>query len=216
VGPCEHPPSRLKNQHKGKSPLPRCRARRPRSRTCLLKGCGRKFRPRHPLERYCSKHCRDQARKWRQWKARHEYRQSPHGKQVRRAQSRRYRQRRKNKGVKKRRSKVREGHHKKSFFHAAATAPGATKCSTASAARPCNGSAAGNAGGLSSVFWSGSAAGWSVEQSVGLSSSAVACLNGVHEVPGPARSHEIVPTYRRAWPSRRKLPLIEAATAQVV
>jgi hypothetical protein len=116
MGPCEHPPSRLKNQHKGKSPRPRCRARRPRSRTCLLKGCGRKFRPRHPLERYCSKHCRDQARKWRQWKARHEYRQSPHGKQVRRAQSRRYRQRRKNKGVKKRRSKVREGHHKKSFF----------------------------------------------------------------------------------------------------
>ena len=68
------------------------------------------------MERYCSKHCRDQARKWRQWKARHEYRQSPHGKQVRRAQSRRYRQRRKNKAKIGRLHKGREGHHKKSIF----------------------------------------------------------------------------------------------------
>ena len=216
MGPCEHPSSRLKNQHKGKSPRQRFRARRPRSRTCLLKGCGRKFRPRHPLERYCSEGCRNQARKWRQWKARHEYRQSPHGKQVRRAQSRRYRQRRKNKANIRQLPKGREGHHKKSFFHAAATAPGATKCSTASAAHPCNGSAAGNAGGLSSVFWSGSAAGSSVEQSVGLRSSAAACRNGAHKAPGTVPSHEIVPTYRRASPSRRKLPLIEAATAHMV
>lgn len=71
------------------------RAHRPRSRACLLKGCERAFRPQHPLTRYCSEPCRQQARQWREWKARRRYRQSPGCKQKRRAQSRRYRERRK-------------------------------------------------------------------------------------------------------------------------
>jgi hypothetical protein len=71
------------------------RARCPRSRLCLLKGCGQVFRPHQPLARYCSEACREQARRWRQWKALRRYRQSPNGKQKRQAQSRRYRERRK-------------------------------------------------------------------------------------------------------------------------
>ena len=73
----------------------RRRARRPRSRACLLKGCERVFRPQQPLTRYCSEACREQARRWREWKARRRYRQSADGKQKRQAQSRRYRERRK-------------------------------------------------------------------------------------------------------------------------
>ncbi len=70
------------------------RARRPRRRVCLLKGCGRIFRPQQPLARYCSEACRAEARRWRQWKARRRYRQSSNGKQKRQAQSRRYREHR--------------------------------------------------------------------------------------------------------------------------
>jgi hypothetical protein len=70
------------------------RARRPRSRVCLLKGCGRVFRPQQPQARYCGEACQAEARRWRQWKARRRYRQSPNGKQKRQAQSRRYRERR--------------------------------------------------------------------------------------------------------------------------
>jgi hypothetical protein len=61
----------------------------------MLKGCGRVFRPLQPLARYCSEACQTEARRWRQWKARRRYRQSTNGKQKRRAQSRRYRARRK-------------------------------------------------------------------------------------------------------------------------
>ncbi len=91
MGPCEHPSTHLQNQAKGRFPQQRKRARRPRSRTCLLKDCGRVFRPEHPLARYCSERCRNEAAHWRQWKARQQYRKTAHGKQVRRAQSRRYR-----------------------------------------------------------------------------------------------------------------------------
>ncbi len=91
MGPWEHPSTHLENQAQGRIPQQKRRARRPRSRMCLLKGCGRVFRPEHPLTRYCSEHCRNEAAQWREWKARHQYRQSSHGKQVRCAQSRRYR-----------------------------------------------------------------------------------------------------------------------------
>lgn len=47
------------------------------------------------MARYCSEACQAEARRWRQWKARRRYRQSPNGKQKRQAQSRRYRERRK-------------------------------------------------------------------------------------------------------------------------
>ena len=91
MGPCEHPSTHLENQAIRIIPHEKKRARRPRKRMCLLKGCGRVFRPEHPLARYCSEHCRNEAARWRQWKARQQYRQTAHGKQVRRAQSRRYR-----------------------------------------------------------------------------------------------------------------------------
>lgn len=60
-------------------------------RVCLLKGCERLFRPRHPLSRYCSAVCEAAARRWRQWRANRRYRASPHGKACRREQARRYR-----------------------------------------------------------------------------------------------------------------------------
>ena len=96
MGQCEHPTLHLQNQVKAIRPRRIKRyARRPRTRICLLKGCGRVFRPDHPLARYCSEHCRDEATKWREWKARRKYRKTDHGKQVRRIQSRRYRVRQK-------------------------------------------------------------------------------------------------------------------------
>jgi Bacteriophage Lambda NinG protein len=67
--------------------------RRPRTRPCLLKGCGRRFRPRQARERYCSQECRQGARRWSCWKARQSYRATAAGKQKRNGQSRRYRER---------------------------------------------------------------------------------------------------------------------------
>jgi len=66
---------------------------RPRSRQCLLKGCERWFRPRRARERYCSPECREAARKWSHWKAQQRYRATAAGKKKRNGQSRRYRER---------------------------------------------------------------------------------------------------------------------------
>lgn len=138
----------------------RRRIRRPRSRACLLKGCERRFRPLCPLTRYCSEQCREEARRWREWKARHHYRQSEGGKQKRRAQSRRYRLRSKraraaNQGPR----RPREGHRKKKYFVAPAIARAATRSSNAADARRCSDFARGCADGLWSGFWSENAAG---------------------------------------------------------
>src|SRR6266487_327772 len=97
MGLSEDPSSHSQNQgtSDGNTSWRKRRARHPRSRVCLLKGCGQTFRPEHPLTRYCSEPCREQARQWWEWKARHQYRQSDGGKQKRQAQSRRYRLRRK-------------------------------------------------------------------------------------------------------------------------
>jgi hypothetical protein len=95
MGPREHPIIQLQNQAKGKSPRIRRNARRPRARACLLKDCGRVFRPDRPQARYCSEYCRNEATKWREWKARLKYRKTDRGKQVRLVQSRRYRVRQK-------------------------------------------------------------------------------------------------------------------------
>ena len=62
-------------------------------RLCLLKGCERSFRPRHPFSRYCSSDCRAAARRWRQRAANRRYRASEQGKCRRRAQACRYRER---------------------------------------------------------------------------------------------------------------------------
>jgi hypothetical protein len=64
-----------------------------RPRRCLLKGCERLFWPRRPQARYCSEACRRAGRCWRRWRASQRYRASANGKQHRRQQSRRYRQR---------------------------------------------------------------------------------------------------------------------------
>jgi hypothetical protein len=98
MGPDKDSLTPAKNQGARSTPRPQGgqqRARYPRRRVCLLKGCGRVFRPQRPLARYCSEACQTEARRWGQWNARRRYRQSTNGKQKRRAQSRRYRARRK-------------------------------------------------------------------------------------------------------------------------
>jgi hypothetical protein len=65
----------------------------PRTRHCLLKGCEQRFRPQHTRDRYCSDGCRVAARAWSEWKARQRYRSTAAGKQKRNGQSRRYRER---------------------------------------------------------------------------------------------------------------------------
>jgi len=74
--------------------FPALRRRTGRLRRCLLKGCDRLFRPTCPQARYCSNHCRQQARRWRRWYHSRRYRASDQGKCRRRQQSRRYRARR--------------------------------------------------------------------------------------------------------------------------
>lgn len=132
------------------------RTRRARSCICLLKGCGRTFRPDRPWSRYCSEHCREQARIWRQWKARRQYRQSDNGRRKRQAQSRRYRVRQKLRKKQKRAIRSRrEGHREKLFFAAHAIALDVMTSSSAAGGRPCSGSVPMRAGGLWNGFWSG-------------------------------------------------------------
>jgi hypothetical protein len=69
------------------------RGRRPRTRGCLLKGCERRFHPQRAGQRYCSDECRRAARRWSRWKAQQSYRATAAGKERRNGQSRRYRQR---------------------------------------------------------------------------------------------------------------------------
>jgi len=88
------PPESLTRPHKNQAAGRRKRrARRPRRRPCLLKGCERKFHPGQARQRYCSERCRAAARKWLRWKAQQRYRQTAAGQQKRNGQSRRYRER---------------------------------------------------------------------------------------------------------------------------
>jgi hypothetical protein len=64
-----------------------------RARICLLKGCEERFSPQHPRARYCSEPCRDAARDWSVWQAGRRYRPSERGKECRRQQAYRYRER---------------------------------------------------------------------------------------------------------------------------
>ena len=150
MGPSEDPSTNPQNQGTKR------RTWRARNRICLLKGCGRKFRPDRPWACYCSEHCREHARIWRQWKARRQYRQSDNGRRKRQAQSRRYRVRQKLRKKQKRvpRSR-REGHRKKIFLAAHAIGLGVMTSSRAVGGRPCSGSVLMRAGGLWNGFWSG-------------------------------------------------------------
>jgi hypothetical protein len=80
----------------GKQVVGRKRHRRPRVRRCLLKGCEQWFHPGHARQRYCSEDCRKAARRWSRWKAQQRYRETAVGKEKRNGQSRRYRERSKN------------------------------------------------------------------------------------------------------------------------
>ena len=64
-----------------------------RARICLLKGCETWFSPSHPLSRYCSEACGQAARLWSRRLAAERYRASDQGKERRRQQSCRYRER---------------------------------------------------------------------------------------------------------------------------
>jgi len=98
MSPGQDPSSPPKKQLLRKLLSAKCRARRPRSRRCLLKHCEKVFRPRRPLARYCGAACCVAARQWRAWKVQQRYRNSPNGKQKRQAQCRRNRERRKARG----------------------------------------------------------------------------------------------------------------------
>jgi len=136
------------------------RVRRPRKRVCLLKGCERRFRPVHPLTRYCSPECRAAARRWREWKARQRYRQSEAGKQKRRAQSRRYRMRRpRPEEAKSRSDQRREGHRKRIYLAPPVIARAATRSLRAADARRCSDFARGRVGEPWSGFGSANDAG---------------------------------------------------------
>jgi hypothetical protein len=88
------PPENLTNPRKNRATGRRKRrARRPRMRLCLLKGCEHRFRPRQARQRYCSEPCRKAARKWSRWKDQQRYRKTAAGRQKRNGQSRRYRER---------------------------------------------------------------------------------------------------------------------------
>ena len=106
----------------------RRRRRAPRRRRCLLKGCERSFEPSCPQARYCSDRCRQEAARWRQWKARQRYRQTAGGRACRRTQSRRRRvqlvekeRRRKRAPMAPQRPRV--GHHPTTNLHVTYTAP---------------------------------------------------------------------------------------------
>jgi len=89
MGPSESPTAHPENQEGRTKRL----LRRPRRRSCLLKGCEQRFHPRQARQRYCGEGCRDAARKWSQWKAQQRYRATTAGKRQRNGQSRRYRER---------------------------------------------------------------------------------------------------------------------------
>jgi hypothetical protein len=93
MGPPESPTRHRENQATGRRKLA---SGRPRTRRCLLKGCEQRFHPRQPRQRYCSQRCRAEARKWSRWKAQRRYRDTLAGQQKRNGQSRRYRERVKN------------------------------------------------------------------------------------------------------------------------
>jgi hypothetical protein len=90
MGPPESVTRPRKNQTAGRR---KRRARRPRARGCLLKGCEQRVHPRHARQRYCSAECREKARKWSRWKAQQKYRTTAGGKHKRNGQSGRYRER---------------------------------------------------------------------------------------------------------------------------
>lgn len=162
MGPSKDPASTAENQATRSARGWGCekRVRRPRRRVCLLKGCERRFRPVHPLARYCSQECREEARRWREWKARHRYRQSEGGKQKRRAQSRRYRMRcQRVREARPTPGKPHEGHRKKNYFAPPVIDRAATRNSSGVGVLPCSDFVRTPVGAPWSGFWSANGVG---------------------------------------------------------
>jgi len=95
MGPSESATGPPENQARRRRRL----QRRPRSRHCLLKGCEQRFHPQQARQRYCSSSCQQAARQWSRWKAQERYRATTAGKEKRNGQSRRYRERVRNRSA---------------------------------------------------------------------------------------------------------------------
>ena len=144
MGPDEDSTLPTEEREAGQPPGPR-----PRTRCCLLKGCERHFCPQRARQRYCSDECRRAARRWSRWKAQQSYRATAVGKERRNGQSRRYRQRVRNRQPAAPEEAVPEAARviTHNFFSIAlATVPDATKDSTGSGARPTSASVRARAG----------------------------------------------------------------------
>ncbi len=72
---------------------PRSHRWHPHCCRCLLKGCERWFLPACHRACYCSQFCQKAAERWRRWHACQRYRATIHGKERRREQAKRYRER---------------------------------------------------------------------------------------------------------------------------
>ena len=161
MGPREDRPTAEKNQVNQHTTAGQARrVRRPRTRACLLKRCERRFRPVHPLTRYCGEECREEARRWREWKAQHHYRQSDGGKQKRREQSRRYRERCKQaKAANHGSRKSCEAHRKKKYLAAPAIGRAAMRNSSGVDVRPYSAFVRTPVGAPWNGFWSANGGG---------------------------------------------------------
>ena len=79
--------------HDRQSSLGQGSSQAPRQRRCLLKGCEQFFKPDDHQARYCGAACQDAADRWRRWSADQTWRKTASGRECRRQQSCRYRQR---------------------------------------------------------------------------------------------------------------------------
>ncbi len=158
MGPPESPTRPRKNQSAGRR---KRRARRPRARFCLLKGCEQGFHPQQPRQRYCSERCRKEARKWSRWKAQQRYRETATGQEKRNRQSRRYRERVKSRkaveqGVNEAARVITQEHF---FSSTSVTGLGATSDSHSNGEVHCSASVRMHADARWNESWSGSGAG---------------------------------------------------------
>jgi hypothetical protein len=158
--------------------------RRPRTRRCLLKGCERRFRPRHARQRYCSQGCCKAAREWSAWRGRRRWRASAGGKQKRNRQSHRYRERLKARKAPEKKAVPETARviPRKFFLMAAATGRAATNASCDRGDRRGNGSARMRASVPWSAFGNASGAGDGDRPGV-----AIFLEGGLCAAPGKAR-----------------------------
>ena len=162
MGPPEGPTNSPQNQGATAEKRRKHPVRRPRMRRCLLKGCDQRYHPRQARQRYCSARCREAARAWSRHKAQEKYRATLAGKGKRNGQSRRYRERVRNRKKPSEKEAVTEAARviTRNFFSIiAATGRAATRGSCSAVDHPNSASARGSAGTHWSVSGSGSGAG---------------------------------------------------------